>query len=179
MDAMVTVLATVVVLGVLIFVHELGHFLAAKAVDIEVQRFSLGLGPKMAGFQWGETEYVISWFPLGGYVKMLDEREGPVAPEELSQAFNRQSLGNRTAVVAAGPIANFARWASTILSKFPPMITMAKIPVSIESTSNHKAATKKSTLNDCVRLSEPEPTRSRRLMYAVMFVMSQNTHHCQ
>ena len=65
-----TILATVVVLGVLIFVHELGHFLAAKAVDIEVPRFSIGLGPKLIGFRHGETEYVISWLPLGGYVKM-------------------------------------------------------------------------------------------------------------
>lgn len=65
-----TLLAAAVVLGVLIFVHELGHFLAAKAVDIAVPRFSIGLGPKLTGFRWGETEYVVSWLPLGGYVKM-------------------------------------------------------------------------------------------------------------
>ncbi len=65
-----TIVATVVLLGVLIFVHELGHFLAAKAVGIEVQRFSIGLGPKLWGFQVGETEYVLSIIPLGGYVKM-------------------------------------------------------------------------------------------------------------
>ena len=74
----ITILATILVLGVLIFVHELGHFAAAKAVDIEVPRFSLGLGPKLIGFKKGETEYVISWFPLGGYVKMagMIEEEG-------------------------------------------------------------------------------------------------------
>lgn len=85
-----TLLAAAVVLGVLIFVHELGHFLAAKAVDIAVPRFSIGLGPKMTGFRWGETEYVISWLPLGGYVKMagmgeeeaLEGIEGPA--EEAS-----------------------------------------------------------------------------------------------
>ena len=65
-----TVLATIVVLGVLIFVHELGHFWAAKAVGVEVQRFSIGLGPKVFGFKWGETEYAFSAIPLGGYVKM-------------------------------------------------------------------------------------------------------------
>ena len=65
-----TILATIVVLGVLIFVHELGHFMAAKSVGIDVQRFSIGLGPTMFGFRRGETEYVISWVPLGGYVKM-------------------------------------------------------------------------------------------------------------
>ena len=65
-----TILATIVILGVLIFVHELGHFFAAKSVGIEVQRFSIGLGPTIFGFRRGETEYVISWIPLGGYVKM-------------------------------------------------------------------------------------------------------------
>ena len=65
-----TILATIAVLGVLIFVHEVGHFMAAKSVGIEVQRFSIGLGPTMVGFRRGETEYVISWVPLGGYVKM-------------------------------------------------------------------------------------------------------------
>ena len=65
-----TILATIVVLGVLIFVHELGHFMAAKSVGIEVQRFSIGLPPRMVGFKRGETEYVIGWLPLGGYVKM-------------------------------------------------------------------------------------------------------------
>ncbi len=65
-----TILATIIVLGVLIFVHELGHFMAAKAVGIEVQRFSIGFGPRVAGFKRGETEYILSWIPLGGYVKM-------------------------------------------------------------------------------------------------------------
>src|SRR5690606_42140364 len=67
---LITILATIVVLGVLIFVHELGHFVTAKLVDIEVPRFSIGLGPKLVGFRRGETEYVISWLPLGGYVQM-------------------------------------------------------------------------------------------------------------
>ncbi len=67
---MTYVLSLIVVLGVLIFVHELGHFMAAKSVGIDVQRFSIGLGPTMFGFRRGETEYVISWVPLGGYVKM-------------------------------------------------------------------------------------------------------------
>ncbi|MEX0893940.1 MAG: site-2 protease family protein, partial [Gemmatimonadota bacterium] len=72
---LITILATIVVLGVLIFVHELGHFLAAKAVDIEVPRFSIGFGPRVIGFTRGETEYVISLLPLGGYVKMAGMEE--------------------------------------------------------------------------------------------------------
>ena len=65
-----TIAATAIVLGSLIFVHELGHFVAAKAVGVEVQRFSLGFGPKLVGFTRGETEYVVSAVPLGGYVRM-------------------------------------------------------------------------------------------------------------
>lgn len=83
-----TILATVVVLGVLIFVHELGHFITAKLADIEVPRFSIGLGPRAWGFQIGETEYVLSWVPLGGYVKMsgMEEMEGfEGGPEEKSE----------------------------------------------------------------------------------------------
>src|SRR3569833_2676277 len=72
---LITILATAVVLGVLIFVHELGHFTAAKLVDIEVPRFSIGLGPKVIGFTHGETEYVICALPLGGYVKMAGTEE--------------------------------------------------------------------------------------------------------
>jgi regulator of sigma E protease len=83
---LITLLATAVVLGVLIFVHELGHFVTAKLVDIEVPRFSIGFGPKVIGFRRGETEYVLSLLPLGGYVKMagLEEMEaiegGPSKP---------------------------------------------------------------------------------------------------
>ncbi len=75
---LITILATAVVLGVLIFVHELGHFMTAKWADIEVPRFSIGFGPKVIGFKRGETEYVISLLPLGGYVKMagMEEMEG-------------------------------------------------------------------------------------------------------
>lgn len=76
----ITILVTILVLGVLIFVHELGHFVAAKSVDIEVPRFSIGLGPKMVGFRRGETEYVLSWIPLGGYVSMAG-----MADEEVTQ----------------------------------------------------------------------------------------------
>ena len=76
------ILATVVVLGVLIFVHELGHSWAAKAVGIEVQRFSIGLGPRVWGFTRGETEYCICALPLGGYVKMVGEAPGAEIPPE-------------------------------------------------------------------------------------------------
>lgn len=96
---LITILATIVVLGVLIFVHELGHFVAAKMVDIEVPRFSIGLGPKLVGFKRGETEYVISWLPLGGYVKMagMEEMEklegGPATEPTITGAATAGDLG--------------------------------------------------------------------------------------
>jgi regulator of sigma E protease len=95
---LITLLATVVVLGVLIFVHELGHFLTAKLVDIEVPRFSIGLGPKLIGFKRGETEYVISWLPLGGYVKMagmeeMETLEGGSDKPKISGALTTDDTG--------------------------------------------------------------------------------------
>ncbi|HEY0671853.1 MAG TPA: RIP metalloprotease RseP [Longimicrobiales bacterium] len=96
---MITLLATIVVLGVLIFVHELGHFVTAKLVDIEVPRFSIGLGPKAFGFKRGETEYVVSWLPLGGYVKMagMEEMEaiegGPSKKPVITGAGTAEDLG--------------------------------------------------------------------------------------
>ena len=111
-----TILATIIVLGVLIFVHELGHFGAAKLVGIEVQRFSIGLGPKVFGFTMGETEYVLSAIPLGGYVKMggMDdevmervEGGGPETPRVPSERdFDRKPIWARTLVISAGVIMN-------------------------------------------------------------------------
>lgn len=95
-------------LGVLIVVHELGHFMVARWCGIKVLRFSVGFGKVLLSRRFGadRTEWVISAFPLGGYVKMLDEREAPVEPQELMRAFNRQAVWKRILVVAAGPLAN-------------------------------------------------------------------------
>lgn len=112
-----TIIATIVVLGVLIFVHELGHFAAAKSVGIEVQRFSIGLGPKVWGFQRGETEYVLSVIPLGGYVKMggmddevMERIEGGPASDEPRRPgprdFDGKPLWARAWVISAGVIMN-------------------------------------------------------------------------
>ncbi len=107
----------VIALGVLITIHEFGHFWVARISGVKVLRFSIGFGKpllKRIGKKDG-TEYVLAGIPLGGYVKMLDEREGEVPPEEAHRAFNRQSLPIRTAIVAAGPVFNllfavFAFW---------------------------------------------------------------------
>ena len=98
----------IVVLGVLIFFHELGHFLIAKLCNVKVLKFSLGFGPKVMGKKMGETEYIISAFPLGGYVKMLgEENNEEIIPEEAHRSFSRQPVVTRIAIAAAGPIFNF------------------------------------------------------------------------
>ena len=104
-----TVVSFVVALGVLIVVHELGHYLVARWCGVKVLRFSVGFGRALATRRFGpdRTEWVLAAIPLGGYVKMVDEREGPVAQEDLPRAFNRQSVWRRFAIVLAGPVANF------------------------------------------------------------------------
>jgi regulator of sigma E protease len=96
-------------LGLLILVHELGHYLIARLCGVKVLRFSIGFGRPLLRWTAGadRTEWALAAFPLGGYVKMLDEREGAVAPAELHRAFNRQGVLRRFAIVAAGPLANF------------------------------------------------------------------------
>jgi regulator of sigma E protease len=104
-----TIVAFVVALGALIVFHEFGHYLVARWCGVKVLRFSVGFGRPLLRRTFGKdaTEWVLTAIPLGGYVKMLDEREGPVAPEEVGRAFNRQSIGRRFAIVVAGPVANF------------------------------------------------------------------------
>lgn len=107
-DGIQTVLMALVTLGILVAFHEYGHFWVARRCGIKVLRFSIGFGtPLWRRVGRDGTEYTIAAIPLGGYVRMLDEREGVVAPEERSQAFNRQSVWARIAVVSAGPLANF------------------------------------------------------------------------
>ena len=103
-----TVLAFLLTLGVLIVVHEYGHYRVAVACGVKVLRFSVGFGRVVWRRQQSpnHTEFVLSALPLGGYVRMLDEREGPVAPHEQHMAFNRKPLRQRAAIVVAGPVAN-------------------------------------------------------------------------
>jgi regulator of sigma E protease len=110
MSFLQTVVAFIVALGVLIVVHEYGHYLVARLCGVKVLRFSVGFGRPLALWRRGrdQTEWVIAAVPFGGYVKMLDEREGTVGPEEAHRAFNRQSVARRFAIVLAGPLFNFA-----------------------------------------------------------------------
>ena len=103
----ITILAFVVALGILVFVHELGHFAVAKRLGVKVLRFSIGFGPILFARHRGETEYAVSAMPLGGYVKMLGEEDDDEAMAEPERAFATQPLARRSAIVAAGPAMNF------------------------------------------------------------------------
>ena len=109
MSLLQTIVAFLVALAVLIVVHEYGHYLAARLAGVKVLRFCVGFGRPILVARRGadRTEWVLAAVPFGGYVKMLDEREAPVAPEELDRAFNRQSVWKRFMIVAAGPFFNF------------------------------------------------------------------------
>ena len=106
----------VIVFGLIVFVHELGHFLAAKWAGVGVERFSLGFGPKIVGKKVGETEYLLSAIPLGGYVKMVGEEMGEEIDPKLEQlSFSHKPVSRRFVIVAAGPLSNVF-WAFVIFS---------------------------------------------------------------
>ncbi|MEQ5800842.1 RIP metalloprotease RseP [Halomonas sp. H10-9-1] len=140
MGVIQNILAVIVVLGLLITFHEFGHFWVARRCGVKVLRFSVGFGtPIWARRDRHGTEFAIAAIPLGGYVKMLDEREGEVPPAELEHAFNRKNVWQRIAIVAAGPLANFllalvAYWALFVVG------TATVAPVIGEVTPDSPAA---------------------------------------
>ena len=110
-DIASSILGFIVAIGVLVAVHEFGHYWVARRLGFKVLRFSIGFGRPIARWRGrapDHVEYWLSAIPLGGYVKMLDEREGEVPAAERSRAFNRQAVGARIFIVLAGPVANFA-----------------------------------------------------------------------
>lgn len=121
------IISAVVVLGVLIFVHELGHFLVAKWCGVGVEKFSLGFGPKLFGLRKGETEYLVSAFPLGGYVKMVGESdESELSGEQRLRSFLGKPPLVRIAIVAAGPLFNLIfAWLLVILVHLIGLPTLA------------------------------------------------------
>ncbi|HEB50399.1 MAG TPA: RIP metalloprotease RseP [Desulfobulbus sp.] len=128
---MTSLLSFIIVLGVLIFVHEFGHFIVAKLFGVRVLKFSLGFGNKVVGRKWGETEYLISAFPLGGYVKMFGEQQGEEIPAgERKRSFSHKPVWQRFGIVLAGPLFNlfFA------LVLFFIMFAVAGLPEPVDTT---------------------------------------------
>ena len=107
MNIVINIFAFILAIGILVTFHELGHFWMAKLLGVRVLRFSVGFGKSLFKFKKNNTEYMLAAIPLGGYVKMLDEREGPVLDQDKPFAFNRQPLWARFLIVLAGPLANF------------------------------------------------------------------------
>ncbi|CAK8712611.1 RIP metalloprotease RseP [Candidatus Electrothrix laxa] len=125
-----SLISFILVLGVLIFVHELGHFLLAKLFGVRVLKFSLGFGNKLIGKKWGETEYLISALPLGGYVKMFGEQpDEEISEEEQAVSFTHKTVWQRFGIVVAGPLFNL--FFAVFL--FWLMFTFAGLPDFVES----------------------------------------------
>jgi regulator of sigma E protease len=148
----------IVALGVLIVVHEYGHYLVARLCGVKVLRFSVGFGRALLTIRTGadRTEWVIAAIPFGGYVKMLDEREGPVAPREAARAFNRQNVWKRFLIVVAGPVFNFAFAILLYTGLFMHGIPELK-PVVAEPPAGSAAAAAGLHAGDSVRAADGDP----------------------
>ncbi|HHO48614.1 MAG TPA: RIP metalloprotease RseP [Desulfobacteraceae bacterium] len=126
-----SLISFIIVLGVLVFVHELGHFLFAKLFGVRVLKFSLGFGNKIVGRKWGETEYLISAFPLGGYVKMFGEHPGEeIEQAEQRRSFSHKAVWQRFGIVAGGPVFNL--FFAVVL--FFGMFAIAGLPEPVDTT---------------------------------------------
>jgi regulator of sigma E protease len=134
------------VFGLLVFIHELGHFAVAKYCDIKVHEFSIGFGPALAGFDKGETRYSLRLVPLGGYVRMAGMEDGD---QDDPRGFNRKSVGARASVIAAGPLMNFVL-AALLYSAFLVMVgtdqvnipVLGEVPVTCQATVSGQAVTR-------------------------------------
>ncbi|WP_417909335.1 RIP metalloprotease RseP [Candidatus Electronema sp. PJ] len=144
-----SVLSFIFVLGILIFVHELGHFLFAKLFKVRVLKFSLGFGNKLIGKQWGETEYLISAFPLGGYVKMHGEQPGEeIAEADKAVSFSHKSVGQRFWIIFGGPLFNLlfavvVFWLMFVFAGMPDLVDSTKIGEVISGSAAEKAGLRK------------------------------------
>jgi regulator of sigma E protease len=161
MSLLHTILSFIVALGVLVVVHEFGHYLVARLCDVKVLRFSVGFGRPLLTRRVGpdQTEWVIAAMPLGGYVKMVDEREGAVAPEDLPRAFNRQSVWRRFAIVVAGPLANFLLAIVLYWGLFLSGVQEAK-PIIAAPEAGSAAAQAGLTRGETIRAVNGEPVTS-------------------
>ncbi|HET9045709.1 MAG TPA: RIP metalloprotease RseP [Casimicrobiaceae bacterium] len=160
-DVAYKLVAFLITLGVLVVIHELGHFWVARLCGVKVLRFSVGFGRILWSRPFGPdgTEWALSAVPLGGYVKMADEREGDVAPRDLPRAFNRQNVWKRIAIVAAGPIANLLlavlMFAGTYMAGIPGQQALLSAP-----PAGSPAANAGLRAGDLVVAVDDDPVRS-------------------
>ena len=161
MSILHTVASFVVALGVLIIVHEYGHYLVARLCNVKVLRFSVGFGRPLATWRLGRdaTEWTVAAIPFGGYVKMLDEREAPVQQSELRRAFNRQGVGRRFLIVLAGPVFNFLFAILVYAGLFMYGLPEAR-PVLAQPAAGTLAQSAGFEAGDTVRSIEGEPIRT-------------------
>lgn len=132
-----SLLSFIFVLGVLVFVHEFGHFLFAKLFGVRVLKFSLGFGGKLIGKKWGDTEYLISAFPLGGYVKMFGEHQDEeIDPAEQQRSFSHKDVWQRFCIVAGGPVFNLL---FTVVLFFG-LFAVAGLPEMVDTTAIGKVS---------------------------------------
>jgi regulator of sigma E protease len=158
MSVLHSVLSFIVALGVLIVVHEYGHYLAARLCNVKVLRFSVGFGRSLYTRRVGpdRTEWTVAAVPFGGYVKMLDEREAPVEAKELHRAFNRQSVWRRFVIVSAGPVFNFLFAIAVYAGLYMHGMPEAR-PVLAQPAAGTLAQAADFAAGDTVRLIEGEP----------------------
>lgn len=156
---MITLLSAIIVLGILVFVHELGHFIFAKSFGVGVEKFSLGFGRKIVGWKYGETEYLISAFPLGGYVKMIGESpDSELSPEEYDKSFIGKHPFKRMLIVAAGPGFNLLfAWLVYVVVLMVGIPTLtAKVGSVVDGKPAAKAGVK---VNDVVTAVDGKPVK--------------------
>jgi regulator of sigma E protease len=159
-NALITIASFLVTVGVLVVIHEFGHYLAARWAGVGILRFSVGFGKVLAARRDRRgTEWVLSAIPLGGYVKMLDEREGEVAPGEAHRAFNRQGVWARIFIVLAGPVANFLLAVLVYWALFMTGLPGMK-PVVADPARNTPAAAAGIAGGDTIRAVADEPVHT-------------------
>ena len=164
MDFLHTIFYFVITIGVLVSFHEFGHFWVARKVGVKVIRFSIGFGKVLWSYQRNSetTEYVLSAIPLGGYVKMVDEREGEVKEEDLAFSFNRQPLWARMAIVVAGPIFNlvlavFLFWCVLVVGETGLKPILGKVELgTLAATAGFKESEEIISVNDKYTPTWPE-----------------------
>ncbi len=156
--AIITILSFLVTVGVLVVIHELGHYAAARLMGVKILRFSVGFGRTLWMRRLGrdQTEWAVAAIPLGGYVKMLDEREGDVAVHERARAFNRQGVWARIFIVLAGPAANFVLAMLLYWGLFIAGLPGMK-PVLGDAPANTPAAVAGFANGDIIRALDDEP----------------------